>query len=465
MDKNAKTARVAIKNAQSVFFYPEPGQTDTVCEADPSSCMTAKKGQEFYIRESRLVKMSDSPGPHQFQNFYAVDVGNGAIKWVNASQVSFPPDLDAAWNAANPLKKPCGLHNSNLLTGQSQSSELSSVTTAEALQKSKEGSAKIADQLSPYMGACMLSPPRNKAPKIPESMSPFEKVADYWKKSNVNVNGPDGKPLSKPQLEAIDALARTLYGEMGICDSDGSGEVGQENSLGLGYLSAVAAVASNRVRHIELFPNERKRPIADVDPSPDRLNMTDVLLSSSQFSCWNRTELVSPKKAAEGSECGEKASYRSSAKKSPKPRHVTGANSAHGGRVAIPNRSLTHVLCPPAHEDEPFFCGEKAGPAYSQVWKDALRIATEAVLYPKEFAAKTSAIKDVYYYTSGHDHFYNFERVKDPRVAGVKLTDRDVNGRRCMELWRDPNPKASGFDDDQKFRPTEATDDQDDPSE
>ncbi len=180
----------------------------------------------------------------------------------------------------------------------------------------------------------------------------------------------DGRPVTNADLVAIDSLARTMYGEMASCYKHG-----------LEYPMAVARIALNRIDNEKLFVrgqhNQSKLPIAKVATSP------------TQFNVWLRK--------------------------------LNGDS----------NPSKEMALCPPRSPSQKLLNGRKPYAQELSIWNHTVRIATEAVLFPKGFKKKTEGVKDIYYYTSGMGKFYGME-LQNRSIAGRKISKSS-----CVELWKE----------------------------
>jgi hypothetical protein len=62
---------------------------------------------------------------------------------------------------------------------------------------------------------------------------------------------------------------------------------------------------------------------------------------------------------------------------------------------------LLHTLCPPSHPKKPYYDGHPPSESLHEIWKNTVKVAVEAVLYPDTFNKKTDSMKDVPHYTSG----------------------------------------------------------------
>ena len=222
----------------------------------------------------------------------------------------------------------------------------------------------------------------------------------------------DGKQMSQDDLINIDSIARTLYGEMGGCFR-----------YGLHYPMAVAKVIVNRAN----MPQYR-RTFIQPPHDPDKPNISKVATTLSQFSMWQKTKVATVREPAE-----QKKSSKKGRKKVAEGKVV---------RKKVPNEPLHQGLCPPRERGKPFYRAKEASQYENDVWTNALRIATEAILYPKKFAVRTAEITDAHY-TSALSHlkgtpqlpsgasFINKMTLMHPTIEG-----RQIDNNKCLEIWK-----------------------------
>lgn len=179
-----------------------------------------------------------------------------------------------------------------------------------------------------------------------------------------------GGRITRQQLYDIDALARMLYSETGKCFK-----------RGLHHPMAIAKVAVNRTRRPEFADQFMAPPHAS-----DKADLAKVATTASQFNVWF---------------------------------------GQHNGR---PNGPLKQAMCPPRSSAETFWPGTKPSQAELDIWKNSVRIATEAVLFPGKFNARTKNVTGLNYST-GLRSFYGM-RLVTPTIEG-----RRVNNGMCVQLW------------------------------
>lgn len=235
-----------------------------------------------------------------------------------------------------------------------------------------------ADAVYKSVGQCAVSPPTKTPKNLPEGNIYDQLVLNKLKNNPVpNILTESKKPMTQADLINIDALARTLYGEMGKCFSKG-----------LQYPIAAARVAINRVDAAPRMSEWVDPPQANGKPA-----LAQIITTPKKFNNW----------------------------------------MAHNGRR--PNGPLHQSLCPPKAIDQPFWKENQASKDEVDIWQKAVLIATEAVLYPTKFKARSPAMNDIYFYTSGMGH-YGKNKLVHPVINGRPLDDDS-----CVEAWKEPAKK------------------------
>jgi hypothetical protein len=238
-----------------------------------------------------------------------------------------------------------------------------------------------AEALSEVVGFCPLKPP-TEMPKFKDTKKNIydEKILPVLLSLKIpKITDETGKPISREQMIEIDSLARTLYGEMAIC-----------YRRGLQYPMAVAKMILNRAKNTARAGEFIQPPHSERAPP-----ITQVCTTPSQFSMWLK-------------------------------------NIKNVGA----NEPLHHGFCPPTKKDEPYWNSDAASGFEYDIWKNTMRIATEAILYPSEFEKRTSEITG-YHYTSGIGKFYNMTQVK-PTIEGKKIERSE-----CLEIWKEKEKKSN----------------------
>ncbi|MCM2282352.1 MAG: hypothetical protein NDI61_10970 [Bdellovibrionaceae bacterium] len=235
------------------------------------------------------------------------------------------------------------------------------------------GARETAAEIHSHIGMCAWDSDKQIAP-IGKGQNSYDTlILRRLRNAKVpNILREDQSPMTQQDLIDIDALARTMYGEMARCFKHG-----------LHYPMAVAKIAKaraeNKTRHKEFVQGPH---------SSGKTDLQKVVTSASQFNVWM-------------------------------PRHKNG-----------PNGAFRQALCPPRSKKERYWRGSSPPDEEIDVWQKAVLVATEAVLFPSSFAARTSNVKD-YFYTSGMGRFYRMRQVF-PAVEGRKIS---IN--KCMEIWSD----------------------------
>ncbi len=234
----------------------------------------------------------------------------------------------------------------------------------------------IAKSLSAVVGQCVIDPA--KPPSRYPAGNAFDSMVLPSLQSNMpKILGPEGKPVTLQQVADIDALARTLYGEMAGCYKHG-----------LQYPMAIAKIATNRAG----APDNIKKTFLGSDASHNDAvdDIARVVTTPSQFNVWMKYH--------------------------------------KGGKI---NGSLQKALCPPSDPNKSSWQNFKPGIDEQAIWENTVRIATEAVLFPSKFELRTSEIrKNIYDYNSGSRDPWGYTRIY-PSIEG-----RRVDRVACMQVWK-----------------------------
>ncbi len=254
------------------------------------------------------------------------------------------------------------------------------------VNKHREENKKITDETDLIMesvGACVK--PEQKTKDTPNYVNYDLFALDSIKNVPVpKIKRGDERYMDRNDLINIDALARTLYGEVASCFKKG-----------LNHPMAVAKIAINRANNYQSgYINGNHR-----DGKPD---LARILTSDTQFNTWsNKHENAKTKKSRD-------------------------------------NPALINALCPPSKEYKEAIDRKKLQNKVA-VWKNAVRIATEAVLYPKKFEKRTTKVtSNVKNFTSYMDFSKRYKKFKEvkPLIEGRPL-DKD----QCVRLWEIPTKK------------------------
>lgn len=251
-------------------------------------------------------------------------------------------------------------------------------------QTGKVGAEQQLDKILAVVGACesMGTPDYKKAivDKLARrNLPPLVKQ----KRSSAGV---ETAPATKADWVAIDVMARTLYAEMASCFKHGAH-----------YPEAVAKIAVNRADFVS-DPQMKSRASLFVnasDTNPLHAPLTKVFFRKGQFSVWNKDD---------------------------------------------PARRMT--MCPPSNAAKDFWAGHPPTPDESKIWREAVRIASEAVLSGESFRRRTKDMTSVYYNVNQDLSEQGYKRVRGASVGGDSLS----RGR-CIQVWNHP---------DVKWRPTVA---------
>lgn len=247
--------------------------------------------------------------------------------------------------------------------------------------------------LHPLVGQCPLNPPTEKKPKQWKNKHLYEhEVLPLFKKvTNKDLVGIKKEispgvfsPMTKEDLIDIDTLARTIYSEMHGCILSG-----------MQFPMAVAKVALNRSdlrksnQGYPHFSGDHLKPGGTPPPLSVQPTLSRVLLSPSQFSVWNQSGVENPR-----------------------------------------DKTSLLALCPTKENNKKNWKGETPSADDIQIWNLSLKIATEAVLTPDSFKAKTKNVTQLYY-TSKRNSYDGRKRADPvPTILG-----RNVESYRCMYLW------------------------------
>lgn len=185
------------------------------------------------------------------------------------------------------------------------------------------------------------------------------------------LKGENDQYITQEQLIDVDALARTLYGEMASCYKHG-----------LHYPMAVARIALNRSEDGGRHPSFVQGRHLSEKPRLSR-----VVTTPSQFSIWLRK--LNKKE----------------------------------------NPPLGMAMCPPREKTQKLWNGKKPSAQELAIWNHTVKIATEAVLFPNSFKKRTQELNQRFFYTSGMGQFYKMKK------DHVKIEGRAVDKAQCMEIW------------------------------
>lgn len=247
--------------------------------------------------------------------------------------------------------------------------------------KGNQQVVNAAEAISKAVGKCLASPPTRSPQNLPSSNIYDALVLPQIRAQRVpHVLNEKNQKMTQADLINIDSLARTLYGEMGGCFRKG-----------LQYPMAVARVALNRAENQNKFAEYTGTNVRRTNqPVPV---LTKILTTPEKFNNWK---------------------------------------SRHGSK---PNGPLHQSLCPPTQVGKPFWKEDSASREAADVWKNSVRIATEAVMFPTQFKARAPQMKGIHFYTSGMGRYGKSKRLH------ANIDGRPVDNGNCIELWSDPPPR------------------------
>lgn len=301
-----------------------------------------------------------------------LQVGQGFIESDYLS--STPPR--GFYSPANPVKDPCPPDRKD---PQATTKEISKSAEALATSIQNMSIADKAKQVSQHIGFCPLKPPTRLPSDIPEAKIYDTMIAQKLRSERPPaVTNEKGQSITAKEIIAIDSLARTMYGEMASC-----------YKKGLQYPMTLARIALNRSESKGRLKEFVKPPQKDDKPS-----MAKVATSESQFLVWKKRK-----------------------------------------RDGTQNPSVHKALCPPANPEGQYWNKGKPSTMENDVWKNTVRIATEAVLHPTRFKERTKQVNG-FFYTS-----YLAKEQDKYFMKNMRREYPDVEGRRvqdgCLEVWKE----------------------------
>lgn len=293
-----------------------------------------------------------------------------------------------------------------------------------AENKKRRTVAGIATELSASIGKCVLKPP-DKAPEKFSSSIVYDQFVLPSVKKLPLPNGilkENGQPLNRNDLIDIDALARTLYAEMASC-----------TPIGAQYPMAVARVIRNREEAMQANQNYMQEFIRKNSEHDSRKTLLcKAATSPVLFSAWNQkiidSKALKAARKAEVKALNKKGIKGWDAVK--KARQTIQPDAEKGSYYKTNDSGLLHTLCPPSDPKGICYTGAVPDKNSAIAWENTIRIAVEAVLFPKQFNAKTAELEGIKHYTSDRDRFYDFKQV-NPSIEG-----RKISSSRCLNLWR-----------------------------
>ncbi len=332
----------------------------------------------------------NSAGDYDFVEFakvkYLRDMPSGGQKWVEgyiATDRLRNRRTDPVFGGKTPRRTTDRVGKNDFCPGKAADSLKSDAQAI--LGKSKEifneNVQKIADQIRDKLGKCSFDGKENITGAVPYDKMALPSLLESARKNEFPVNiekeplEPGKKSLATIEdFVAIDALARTLYGEMAVC-----------HRKGLEYPLAAAAVIQNRAMAIQAQP-ALKRVYCKSNHHPVKNEYACVATQPIQFSTWNKSE------------------------------------------------NIEQPLCPPSDPGKNFYPGRKPPAQEVAIWNDMVKIATEVILFPKAFKSRIAGdLNGVFHYTSvGAVPIRN--TVPVDRILSV--AGRPLVNSRCIMLHR-----------------------------
>lgn len=274
--------------------------------------------------------------------------------------------VDASWSNIEDPKE-CDEAKPPGPLNSDQQGQMSDVAQA-ALQNANESQVETVLQ---HIGDCHSMDTRNYHDKI-ISTTAGKRLPPLTKEQR-GANGQiEAVPATRADWVSIDILARTMYGEMASCFAKGTQ-----------YPETVAKVILNRVDFNQAHPRLGTRFLESDRGGGIRSDITNVIFKDKQFSVWNRDDAAR--------------------------------------RMA---------MCPPSSADRNYWKGSPPNQLEQDIWKEATRIATEAVLSGESFRARTADLKALYYTSNFELSAKHYDPITNGRING-----RPVPLSRCVQLW------------------------------
>ena len=243
---------------------------------------------------------------------------------------------------------------------------------------------QIAEKLKSIVGSCPLSEghvlPKK---KLSQALIYDELVLPGLQKHIVpTISKENGQPMTREDLISIDALARTIYGEMAIC-----------HETGIEYLFAVAKIGLNRGEKLKTLRknNQTENELLPFPSNPKKGLVGEVVTQAVQFDNW---DFYLNKR----------------------------------------NPPLLQSLCPPTVKISDQH-GEFINEREVTVWNDSLRIAAEAILFPEQFTKLRAPNLTQLFYTSGK------ASIKNMRIVPASVIGRPLTEKKCMKVYEEIPPR------------------------
>ena len=379
-----KRAYLDVEDDQFVSVFSGPGYDWQTCPIDPKCQPIGWPGNNAKIKvltgQPKKMKMVDpdtfevrEEEFHKIEFEYEREVDGKkyyqkGTGWVDSSYLQYKKQQTFFGTKKKLTEDPCPPETAAAKNTKDLEDQATTLKNLSLTQ--------TADLIAPLVGQCIaignaaersVASLKNKSNTYDQLVLPKIKEEPVPKVLNA-----DGEPMTQSQLVEIDSIARTLYGEMGGCFKHG-----------LQYPYAVTRVLVNRSesknRHAEFIRGTH---------DDSKSNITKVTTSATQLNVWLK--------------------------------EIDGEM----------NPTLKQALCPPQDQNKKFYRGQLPPKMETDIWKNAVRIATQAVLFPKDFKKRTAKV-DVLFYTSNIKNF-----------LGMTQVDRSVEGRpvsldKCVQLWKE----------------------------
>jgi hypothetical protein len=409
-------------------LYNQPGLDWIECQVNSKDCSEKAAAWPDNNSQVKLMKRNGQPvrevrrvenyyGETEERAYYQVQVEyttrgsdgvarfNTSVVWVEDKYLLRKTELtdQAKIRQADLAPKPKGRSDKLCPPSETASAPVDRKTRnqleniAEATQRQAQGSMnRVADLIGPHVGKCAIQPPLRRNPGWDLNKTIYDQSAlsliNLQNIPQAKIRQNLGRNITRKDLINIDVMARTLYSEMGRCYDDGPQ-----------YPLGVAKVILNRTEFLE--KNSFNQCWSDgrqfQDPfmvsatrgDEGRPVMSQVVTAKDQFSVWN------PR-------IGNQFNYQ----------------------------GLQQALCPPAQGQNQYWKtanGRRVPvPEFErEIWKQSIEIATQAVLYPQQFQARTRDINNIYFYTSGIPNFMGLRRVT------LKADGKGIVAGRCLNLF------------------------------
>lgn len=336
--------------------------------------------------------------------------------WLHENQLKFTNPKVASIKSLKE-KQPCPPQNNRknpnrkevALRGQIE--ETLAEVQKQIIAPSDKAVEKAANALYGVIGQCTYNPPLTQPkPNWTDQRPLYDQEVMPIIKANAKrlpmISAQAGVNITERQLIDIDMLSRTLYGEMAKCSYRGPQ-----------YMQMVARVVMNRAQFDQNYlaaKGQKSEFTAEsnffsMNHRADESPIQAVLNSAKKFNNWDL--------------------YFYKRDKSKKV-------------VKVFNESgVTHALCPPASPN--VYWGShlatpgipKVGSEELGIWSQVSKIATEAVLFPEQFKAKTNNLHDVLLFQSKIHSRQNMSVFNGRPRVNRSVQGRPVNVDTCAVIY------------------------------